>query len=362
MDNLLEYKCPCCGGAIEFDSSLQQLKCPYCDTVFDVETLKDYDRELKSDNPDDNIEWDTSANSQWQEGETDGISVYVCNSCGGEIIADDTTGATKCPFCGNPVVMSRQFAGDLRPDLVIPFKLDKKAAKEKLMQHLSGKKLLPKLFKDENHIDEIKGIYVPFWLFDADANVNIRYKATKVRAWSDRNYRYVETSFFSVLRAGNIGFENIPADGSAKIADELMESIEPYDFSQAVDFQTAYLSGFLADRYDVQADDVVGRINERVKHSAEQAFSSTVNGYSSVVTEHSNIQIDNGKAKYALLPVWILNTTWQGNQYTFAMNGQTGKFVGNLPVDKKAYWKWFGGLTAIYGAAALAILALFYLL
>ena len=118
-----------------------------------------------------------------------------------------------------------------------------------------------------------------------------------------------------------------------------MESIEPYDFSQAVDFQTAYLSGFLADRYDVQADDVVGRINERVKHSAEQAFSSTVNGYSSVVTEHSNIQIDNGKSKYALLPVWILNTTWQGNQYTFAMNGQTGKFVGNLPVDKKAYWK-----------------------
>ncbi len=359
MDNLLEYKCPCCGGSIEFNSDLQQMKCPYCDTVFDVETLKDYDNELKNEKEkEDNMSWDTSVSGEWQDGETNGMYVYTCNSCGGEIIAEETTGATQCPYCGNPVVMSRQFSGDLRPDYVIPFKLDKKAAKEKLQQHLTGKRLLPKLFKDENHIDEIKGVYVPFWLFDADADADIRYKATKVRSWRSGDYRYVETSYFSVLRSGNIAFENVPADGSEKITDDLMESIEPFDYSQAVDFQTAYLSGFLADKYDVTANQVVDRINKRVKNSTEQAFASTVNGYTSVTPEHSNVHIANGKAKYALFPVWILNTTWEGNRYTFAMNGQTGKFVGNLPVDKKAAAKWRLGLTAIYGAATFAILTL----
>lgn len=361
MDELLEYKCPCCGGSIEFDSNLQQMKCPYCDTAFDIETLENYNNELNNEKTDD-MSWDTQAGGEWQEGEADGMYVYTCNSCGGEIIAEETTGATQCPYCGNPVVMTKQFSGELRPDIVIPFKLDKKEAKERLKKHFMGKKLLPKLFKDENHIDEVKGIYVPFWLFDADANADIRYKATKVRTWHDRDYRYVETSYFSVTRSGTLSFEHVPADGSQKIADDLMDSIEPFDFSEAVDFKTAYLSGFLADKYDVAADQVLTRVNTRVKNSTEQAFRETVQGYASVTPEHSNVNIANGKAKYALLPVWILNTTWRGKQYIFAMNGQTGKFVGNLPADTKAIFKWFFGLAAAYGAAVFALLTLFRLL
>ena len=103
--------------------------------------------------------------------------------------------------------MMGQFAGALRPDYVIPFKLDKKAAKAALMKHYGGKRLLPKVFKDQNHIDEVKGVYVPFWLFDADADAHVRYKATRVRSWSDSNYNYTETSHYAVIRGGNIGFE-----------------------------------------------------------------------------------------------------------------------------------------------------------
>ena len=99
---------------------------------------------------------------------------YVCKSCGGEIVGDATTAATACPFCGNPVVMMGQFVGALRPDYVIPFKLDKKAAKAALMKHYGSKRLLPKVFKDQNHIDEVKGVYVPFWLFDTDVDAQVR--------------------------------------------------------------------------------------------------------------------------------------------------------------------------------------------
>ena len=337
------------------------MKCPYCDTEFEMETLASYDEALHTEQTD-RMEWETQAGAEWAEGETDGLRVYVCKSCGGEIVGDETVGATSCPYCDNPVVMMGQFSGALRPDYVIPFKLDKKAAIDALKKHYGGKRLLPKVFSSQNHIEEVKGVYVPFWLFDADADAQIRYRATKVRSWSDSRYHYTETSFFNVTREGSIAFECVPVDGSSKMDDTLMESIEPYDFSGAVDFQTAYLAGYLADKYDVSAEMSIERANERIKNSTESAFAETVDGYTSVEAESTNIQLENGTAKYALYPVWLLNTTWNGQKYTFAMNGQTGKLVGDLPMDKDAYNKWFWGLLIGVTAAVYAVQYLFWLL
>ena len=258
--------------------------------------------------------------------------------------------------------MSGQFAGDLRPDYIIPFKLDKEAAKKALQNHMKGKPFLPKLFKSQNRINEIKGVYVPFWLFDADVNANIRYRATRVRTWSDSNYRYTETSYYLILRGGNISFQRVPVDGSTKMPDDIMESIEPFKFDDAVDFQTAYLSGYLADRYDVDSDQSIERANQRVKNSTESEFAKTVTGYSTVVPENTVINLSNGKAKYALYPVWMLNTSWNDKTFTFAMNGQTGKMVGDLPVDWASFWKWFGIITGIAGAVTFLILYLLWLL
>ncbi len=357
MSEIIEYKCPCCGGAIEFDSGIQKMKCPYCDTEFEMEAVKKLDEALKAEKQED-IKWETGGN-RWTEEEAEGLRVYVCDSCGGEIIGDETAAACKCPYCDNPVVFSGQVGGDVKPDYVIPFKLDKKAAKAAFSKHLTGKRLLPKVFKDQNHIDEIKSVYVPYWLFDGDADAQIRYRATKVRVWSDSNYNYTQTSHYAVQRFGNIGFEKIPVDGSSKMDDALMESIEPFDYSEAKDFQTAYLAGYLADRYDVTAEESVSRANERIRQSTEEQFKSTVVGYNSVIPENTSVQIENGKARYALFPVWILNTTWNGEKYTFAMNGQTGKFVGNLPMDKKAFWRWFLGIMLGCGAAIYALMWLF---
>lgn len=361
MSVLQQYKCPCCDGAIAFDSSVQKMKCPYCDTEFDMETLQSYDNVLQTEQTDD-MKWDTTAGNEWQPGEAEGLRVYACKSCGGEIVGDETTAATSCPFCGNPVVMMGQFSGALKPDYVIPFKYDKKQAIAALKKHYGGKRLLPKVFSQQNHIDEVKGVYVPVWLFDADANANIRYKATKVRTWSDSNYYYTETSFYAVTRGGNIGFERVPVDGSTKMDDALMESIEPFNFNEAVDFQTAYLAGYFADKYDVDSEQSVIRANERIRRSTADAFASTVQGFTTVEPVSSGIALSNGVAKYALYPVWLLNTTWNGNKYSFAMNGQTGKLVGDLPLDKAAYRKWLFGLTALVGAAAFAISYLMWLL
>ncbi len=362
MSDINEYKCPSCGGAIEFDSHSQKMKCPYCDTEFDLETLKKYDEQLskEAEQKDDISDWQTDPGKQWQEGETDGMNVYTCKSCGGEIVSDENTGATSCPYCGNPVILTERFRGALRPDMVIPFKLDKKAAKEAYYKHIKGRPLLPKVFRRENHIDEIKGIYVPFWLFDADVAADARYKATKVRTWSDSDYDYTETSYYSVDRSGNMSFVSVPVDGSSRMPDDLMESIEPYKVADAVEFQTAYLSGYLADKYDVDAQQSTDRARERMKESAQDVLRDTVKGYASVIPENTNVRISGGDAKYALYPVWILNTTWRGKKYIFAMNGQTGRMTGDLPVDNGAYTRWLLGLTAAFSIAAYLVALLIH--
>ena len=351
MADLLDYKCPACGGTLQFDTATQKMKCPYCDSVFEMSELQQKDAVLDTQQPDmqqppeDNFNWsDSQAGEEWNEADGN-MSVFVCKSCGGEIVADENTAATACPYCGNAVVMSGRLSGVLKPNFVIPFKLDRNAAKAKLKEYISSKKFAPSTFKSENRLEEIKGIYVPFWLFDSNINASVQYEATKVRVWRDSRYEYTETSFFDVYRQGNMRFENIPVDGSTKMPDELMESIEPFNFNEAVDFQTAYLAGYLADKYDVGMEQSIPRANERIKQSAQDVLKSTVQGYTSVSPRFSSVQLLNGVSKYALYPVWLLNTTYKGEKYTFAMNGQTGKFIGNVPADK-------GKLAALFSAVA----------
>ena len=380
-EQITNYQCPACTGPLHYSESLGKLKCDYCGTEYEVAEIeamyakkeeKSVEAQKKAEKETEQKKqqqakaaeegWDTSDISDNWGKDAAGMKSYNCPSCGAELICDETTAATSCPYCGNPTVVPGQFSGVLKPDYVIPFKLDKKAAKERLKKHLTGKRLLPKAFKSENHISEVKGIYVPFWLYDTDADADIRYRATKTRFWSDSDYDYTETSYYAVHRSGSLGFDHVPVDGSASMENDLMESIEPFDFKEAVDFQTAYLAGYFADKYDVTASECEKRANERIRRSTEAAFRDTVRGYASVVPENTSIRLHNGTTKYALYPVWILQTKWKGDNYIFAMNGQTGKFVGNLPTDKNAFARWFLGTTGVVGVITYIILYLIWAL
>ena len=265
MSDLREYKCPACGGAIEFDSKSQKMKCPYCDTEFELETLKELDAQMEREagQQDDLSGWQTDAGGEWQEGETDGMNVYTCQSCGGEIIADENTGASNCPYCGNPVIMTEKFKGALRPDLVIPFKLDKKAAKEAYYRHIKGRTFLPKAFRRENHIDEIVGVYVPFWLYDYSARTMMSANANKVRTTRRGDTEYTYTDHFDVYRDVSAEFKRIPADASEKMPDEQMDMLEPYNYSEITDFAMPYLSGYLSEKYNYTADEIQSRAKKR---------------------------------------------------------------------------------------------------
>lgn len=360
MTDVLSYKCPSCGGSINFDIKEQKMRCPYCESVIEMSKLVKADQESESSF--NASAWSSSEMAGWDESETDNLREYHCKSCGGELLVDVDTVASACPFCDSPVVMADRVVGSLKPNCVIPFKKNKDDAKAGLSNHFKGKRLLPKVFKDENHIDEVKGIYVPFWLFNAVADAKMRFQGMTVRTWTSGDYEYTETDYYDVAREGSLAFENIEVDGSSKMDDDLMNSIGPYDYSEAVDFQTAYLAGFLADKYDVSADDSICRANEFIKKSTEKAFKSTVTKYSTVITKSSEIDLKDTGYQYALYPVWMLNTTWRGKKYVFAMNGQTGKFVGDLPMDKKLAAGWFVGLATVIAAAVIGINYLMWLI
>lgn len=359
-----QYKCPNCGAAIEFKAGTENLKCEYCECEIDIQTLAEYN--AVSQQHENQVAWldyeDEKGSEGWDEKEIEEVKKYSCNSCGGSIMTDTVTVATKCPYCESPVISPSEMSGEFRPDLVLPFQVSKEDAIAGLSKYLEGKKLLPDAFASRNYIEDVRGVYVPFWLFDSNVRGQISYKATKKRTWRAGDYQYTRTDFYMVKRGGKVSFANVPADGSSKMDDTLMESIEPFDYSKGVDFNTAYLSGYLAQNYDVKSGELVNRISDRMGNSMVSLCDETIHGYTSKTVSHKNITNEQGDIRYALLPVWILNTKYNNQIYTFAMNGQSGKFVGELPIDKVKAVKYFlksFGISLLTCSAVYAIVTQF---
>lgn len=357
--NVMEYKCPCCNAGLSFGGDSQQLSCEYCGNRFDIDTVQAFNESTAIGNTEE-FHWEEPQQSEWTETETTGMNSYQCPSCGGEILCEDTTAASFCPYCDNPTIMPSQVSGGLKPDAVIPFKKTKEDAQAAFLKLCKGKKLLPKFFTKQQRLEKITGMYVPFWIYDCDGSFNGSFKATRIHVWSDAAYDYTRTDHYLLNRAATAQFEGIPMDGSSKMDDTFMEAIEPFDYSEMVDFDTAYLSGYLADKYDVESDAGKDRIRERVESSINSQIQATFLGYAAVLPTSRNLKVDHSRARYVLLPVWVLNTRYKDKTYTFAMNAQTGKMVGTFPICPKRSAAWFSGIFA--GVTLVAQLILRFLL
>lgn len=355
-DQITNYQCPACGGPLHFNNESQDLSCDYCDshfTVADIEAFYAEKDKAAAEFAQQSNEWTLESDEAWG---ADGANMraYNCPSCGAELICEETTAASSCPYCGNPTIVPGQMQGMLRPDYVLPFRLDKEAAKTALRNHYKGKKLLPRSFTKENHIDEIKGIYVPFWLFDGEADADLFYNATRSFTHETRDERVTTTEHYNLRRAGTVSFSKIPVDASSKMPDAHMDALEPFDFSELKPFSTAYLPGFFADKYDVSVDDSASRADTRAERTVRDIMRSSCAGYDTLNEAGGDVRLHRGDVHYALIPVWMLNTTWHGETFMFAMNGQTGKIVGDLPVDKG---RWFGHFIAAAAIVAAVITA-----
>ena len=348
-----EYKCPCCGAGLKFDEGTTNMTCEYCDNSFELETVKAFNEAYEQKDTTD-FQWETQSSQQYTEEEAATMRSFICQSCGGVLVTEENTAATFCPYCENPAILPERLSDTVRPDAIIPFQKTKEDAKDAFLSLCKGKRLLPKGFTDEQRVEKITGLYIPFWLYDCSGTFDGQYKATRVHHWSDSTYNYTRTEHYLLTRSVSANFEAIPMDGATKIDNTIMESIEPFDYSQMVDFNTAYLSGFLADKYDVEANQGHSRVEQRVNETLNDSLSGTFVGFASVIPTSKQLQVSHGKAKYVLLPVWMLHSNYKGKSYLFAMNGQTGKMTGTFPICPKRSAAWFAGICA--GVTALVSL------
>jgi len=326
-----DHKCLACRAKLKFDPKSQKWRCEYCDTEYSLEDLE-------------NEEGNKINTTTSRATNVNGYMEYHCPDCGAEIVMDENTAATECVYCGNTAIITERFEGDFQPKRVIPFKKTKEEAIEAFSNYKKGKIFMPKEFLNKNNIEKITGVYIPFFLYDMIVDGKLDVEGIKEKRWSEGDYRYVKKDYYNVLREGNMTFEKIPTDASKKFSDDIMDSIEPFNYDDLISFNSSYMSGFLAEKYDLNSDDLLSRAEGRAKQTTRDLLYNDISGYNSKKIQDfiGNASIQ-GTPEYVMLPVWMMNIKYEDKIYTMAMNGQTGKFIGNVPISKgKVAATWLG--------------------
>lgn len=330
MNSAIDHNCPNCDAILKFNPHGGNWKCDYCRSEFNLEQLTSHEAKQKLE------EKEVKAKTN-----EEGLDVYTCNNCGASIVVDPNVSTTSCVYCKNTAILKDKLHGDFNPNFVIPFKHTKEDAIAAFKKIGKGKILMPKAFNIKKNIKEISGIYIPFWLFDFDASGEIDADCKRITTWRSGNYRYTKTDTYFATRGGNMNFNRIPVDGSKRFPNDIMNSIEPFDYNDLKDFNFSYLSGFLSEKYDMTSEEVISEAQNRAKNTFIDEMKSDIKGYNTVIPVSNNINLNNTKKLYVLLPVWMLNVKYKDKIHTIAMNGQTGKMVGNIPIDyKKAILIW----------------------
>ncbi len=354
---VVSYKCPCCGAGIAFDSAKQRFKCDFCLSEFTKEQLE---AQTPEETPAEESRADDAENGEFCEQ----MLSYSCANCGAEVFADKDTVADFCYYCHNPIVCDGRLTGQLRPHKIIPFAFDKKQAEERFLTFAKKKKFVPKDFFSQSHAEQIRGVYFPFWLTDADVSARVSARGDKVRIWRTGDKQYTETSHYALFRAGDIHFEDVTTAAYSAENKQMLEGILPFPSDALRDFSMTYLSGFLAKKRNIEREKVADEVKARINGYSETLLMNTINGYTAVVPSGVQVQANKLTWDYALMPVWILTYVQKGKQgkkdkvYTYALNGHTGKIYGELPLGMDRLAALFFGMAA--GVTLLLALILFF--
>ncbi len=346
----LDNKCPTCGAKINFNPVNQCWDCEYCASKFNLEEMQKYSNASSMES--------NSKSEVVVEKVQDNMDVYRCKNCGAEIIADQNTTATFCLYCGSTAILKDKITAGRMPDFIIPFKNIKKDAVEAFKKLISKKPLTPRCFKDIKNIKKVTGIYIPFWAYDLEVSGTVDFLGEDVKHWSDDEYEYTKVDQYNVRKSGNFRFNKVLADASSRFPDDLMDSLEPFDYNQLTEYNHAYLSGFLAEKYDILEDIGLERASGRSNKTAVGLMARTVS-HDSVSVTNNQMSVVPKNTYYILLPVWMVNIKYKNKDYTFAMNGQTGKIIGNIPIGVKETILW--ALLIFIILFAVAIIGLKYI-
>lgn len=343
------YKCPDCGGVLKFDTESGMMLCDYCIQYFPAEMFAGEKREESqkmrplwnaASAPSEQVS-EQVPERKWEQMK---VRIYQCQSCGAEMMTGDQEVSRICSFCGNPTIMFDRISEENKPDKIIPFMMTKEEALRRVKERFQGAILLE---CDINEIktDSIYPIYMPYWVYKMRFGITLTsyiQKSDKYRG------KYTETSMDA-----NTETRDVPMDASKRFQDDISMLLNPFRLEEAVDFNPAYLSGFYADRSDVGSKEreIDGRnymrkraVNAMLNRAPgvpgptmrrlmdENRFCRLFKQYSYATSMET---FDVLKTEYMLLPVYFMTIRVNDKPIIILVNGQTGKIVGNIPVDEK---------------------------
>lgn len=328
----VDHKCPNCDASLNYNPKGKNWVCDYCGSKFTLEELKENEENFEKTSVEKSKELKNKNNSNKENIEMD---EYICEDCGAKIVADKNTAATFCVYCKNTAILKGRLSDKFEPTKIIPFAKVKQDAIDAFKKVGKGKFLMPKDFADPKNIKELTGVYIPFWLYSCKGNGHFSGIGKKVTTWTTYDYIYTKTDTYDVVRDGICEFSLIPVDGSVRFNDAVMNSIEPFNYDELIDFNYSYLSGFLAEKYDVEEEEAKKITVERARVTtmAELEKNATPR-YQGLVPKTQSFTPEEEKMEYVLLPVWMVNIKYKDKMHTFAMNGQTGKMIGDIPYSK----------------------------
>ena len=326
MSASMTFKCPCCGGFLEFDPTQQKFKCYYCGQLHSEEDLRDQSemRQAEAD----------AAEAESATAE-EHLKTYQCKMCGAEIVTDETTAATRCYFCHSPVVLHDRLDDDFRPDGVIPFQLSKAEAEKQFLAHVQKKKFVDRDFFNGAQMEMFSGVYYPWWYADVEGNATFEGEGKRVSVMTTPTHVVTTTRLFHVEREGELAFRNLARKALTKADGKLSDGIHPYDVSEIKPYASGYLSGFLAEKRDIPEATAKGEMTREADAYAHSLMQRN-HGFNAL-SGTAIFRPEKVKMRYVLLPAWVL--TYKGSKdgapYYYMMNGQTGKVCGRFPIDKK---------------------------
>ncbi len=324
---VLKFSCPNCGADMSFDAKLGKLYCKHCEHSEEV-------------HPDD----EKYITDMYED--ADKTVEYHCTNCGGILVTDEKTVATHCQYCDAPLILADRLSGKMRPKKVIPFKLGRDAAEAKFKKWCKNGRFTPKGFMTAKSIQNIKGMYVPYWVYDFDTNVKLDATGTRMRVWIAGDMEYTETSFYNVQRDIDLKYDNVPYDASREMDDDLMGKLEPFDFSEVTTFQMPYMAGYDGKQYDYSDEELKPHVTAKVSRYAEDYARGTIQGYSTVTVNSKNVTYRQAVSAYTMMPIWFFSYRFHDKDYYFAMNGQTGKVAGMPPISKGKVALWWSSISA----------------
>lgn len=329
-----DRKCPNCGATLQFDPETNGLKCEFCGYWEEIPTEKDdvgeqqaaEELDLESETNTEDYDWGTKS------------KVIVCKSCGAESIYDDLQIADVCPYCGsNQVMQASEDVKTLAPGGVVPFKIDEKKAGSLFGNWIKGKFFCPKKAKESARPDAFKGVYLPYWTYDAKTKTkySVRYGIDRETSDKDGNKKTV-TDWYHTGGVHNEAFDDVLVFGSKRYETDLMRRIEPFDTADNVRYQPKFLQGFTAERYSIglkdgwetAKDKIHKQIDSNIRSEIEKRFHAD-----HVDNLVSSVEYADTTYKYLLLPVWMSSFKYKDKIYRFLVNGQSGKVGGKTPVS-----------------------------